>query len=451
MEIRVLIVDDEPLLGAPLKRSLEGAGYQVTIARNGAEALRTISGSSFDLLLQDLGLPDADGLEIMAEILGRIPCCRALVMTGHGTIEKAVAAMKIGACDFLTKPFAMESLFQKLQRITDLRQIEHQVDLMDLEQTFHKSCVTRSPIMKEILHTAAVVATTDATVLLLGESGTGKDLLADIIHQTSRRSSKTFIKVNCAAIPESLFESELFGVDRGAFTGAERSRSGRIEEADQGTLFLDEIGELPLFLQGKFLRVLGEKRIYRIGGSREYSVDFRLIAATNKNLLQLIASHAFREDLYFRINVVPITVPPLRNRIEDIPLLIAYFEKTFSNQDPTRKKPIFSPEALEMLCKYHFPGNVRELRNMIEQLFILYPGSNIKPHHLSLSMQNPVMADRLGEGISIGKPLRDAVADFENRYIEKVMESVGGHKSKSASILGLSRKVLWERLKKTRS
>ena len=448
--IKILVVDDEPLLGEPLKRALESSGYQVRLAQSGADALQALTEDSFDLLLEDLGLPDADGLDIMGEVLGKTPYCRALVMTGNGTIEKAVKAMKMGAFDFLTKPFTMETLFQKLQSVMEFRQVEKEIDSRDEADGSGCECVTRSPVMKDILQTAAVVAATDATVLLLGESGTGKDLLAEIIHAKSRRSKHPCIKVNCAAIPETLFESELFGVERGAYTGADKSRCGYLEAADKGTLFLDEIAELPLFLQGKFLRALGEKAIHRVGGSREYDVDFRLVAATNRDLKALAGTQAFREDLFFRINVVPITIPPLRERREDIPLLIAYFQKRFQEKSP-RPKSHFTPEALETLCNYGFPGNVRELQNIVEHISILYPGEIIKPRHLSVSMQNPDLAARLFESFAVGKPLKEAVADFENKYIEKVLHSVGGHKTRSASILGLSRKVLWERLKRIRA
>ena len=447
--LKILIVDDEPLLGMPLKRSLESAGYQARLAQSGADALQALTEESFDLLLEDLCLPDADGLDIMGEVLNKIPHCRALVMTGNGTIEKAVKAMKMGAFDFLTKPFTMEALFQKLHSVTEFREVEEVIDSLGREDGVTGECITRSPVMKDILQTAAVVAATDATVLLLGESGTGKDLLAEIIHAKSRRGKNPCIKVNCAAIPETLFESELFGVERGAYTGADRSRGGYLEAADKGTLYLDEIAELPLSLQGKFLRALGEKTIYRVGGSREYDVDFRLVAATNKDLKSLAGTHEFREDLFFRINVVPITIPPLRERREDIPLLIAYFQRRFQEKHPC-PKPHFSPEALETLCNYGFPGNVRELQNIVEHISILHPGEIIKPRHLSVSLQNPDPVATLFESFAVGKPLKEAVADFENKYIEKVLHSVGGHKSRSASILGLSRKVLWERLKRIR-
>ena len=368
--IKILIVDDEPLLGAPLQRTLEGAGYLVTLAQSGAEALEAIDADNYDILLEDIRLPDVDGLDIMTEALNRMPLCRALVMTGHGSIENAVEAMKRGAVDFLTKPFSMDDLFRKLRQIMELDTMEDELTIFSAQDKNSCRIITRSQLMQNTLHTAIAVAATDSSVFLNGESGTGKELLADIIHANSPRRAKPCVKVNCAAIPENLFESELFGVERGAYTGADKSRGGYLDEADGGTLFLDEIAELPLRLQVKFLRALDEQKFYKVGSSKVKQVDSRPIAATNRNLLEMVETGDFREDLYYRINVVPITIPPLRERREDIPLLIAHFQKSLQHVNPGRR-PHFTPEALEMLTTYSYPGNIRELRNFLWQLITL--------------------------------------------------------------------------------
>ncbi|ABQ27779.1 sigma-54-dependent transcriptional regulator [Geotalea uraniireducens] len=444
--LKLLIIEDDPLFGEAIWEALQAAGYRTRLATSGAEALAAVAEESFDLMLQDIRLPDANGLDILREILQRQPHSRALVMTGFATVDSAVEAMKIGAFDFLTKPFPMEMLLMKLQKVLEFKQMEKEIDSFRSKEEECHLIVSRSPAMKDLLEMARAVAVTDATVLLQGESGTGKELLAETIHKTSKRRHKPFIQVNCAAIPETLLESELFGVERGAFTGADRSRQGYLEAAESGTLLLDEIGDLPLHLQGKILRVLEEKKVFRVGGTRAYNANFRLIAATNWDLKEMVQEKKFREDLYFRLNVVPLTIPPLRERRDDIPLLIAHFQKCLSAKD-AGKKVIFSPEALELLCRYDYPGNIRELKNIVEQLTVLYPGEAIKPLHIPVSLQKESWVGNLFENFVVGKPLKDAVGEFETRYIEKVLKSAGGNKSLSARILGISRQMLWEKLK----
>lgn len=444
---KILIVDDEPLLGQPLKRTLETAGYQVRLAQSGAEALEAFAEESFDLLLEDLRLPDVDGLEIMREALIRMPNCMALVMTGHGTIESAVEAMKLGAVDFLLKPFSMEALLAKIAGIVDLQQMQNRMEGIPAGDTGSGDISTRSPAMQAVLNKASVVAATSMSVLLEGESGSGKEFIADYIHNHSPRRARPCVKVNCAAIPDALFESELFGVERGAYTDAVKSRNGYLDEADGGTLFLDEIAELPLRLQAKLLRTMDEKTFYRVGATTMRQVDFRLITATNRNLLQMVSTGEFREDLYFRIHVVPISVPPLRKRREDLPSLIKQFTEQYRPAGPGGGLR-FTHEAFEALTTYDYPGNVRELKNIIEHLAILYPGETIRPRHLARLLQHADVVEKLFESFATGKPLREAISEFERKYIEKVLQSVEGHKSRSAHILGLSRKVLWEKLKR---
>jgi len=442
---KLLMVEDDHLLGDLIREALEEAGYQVRLARSGAQALEAVAEESFDLVLQDIQLPDADGLDILDQILHQHPQWKAMVMTAYATVDKAVKAMKIGAFDFLIKPFSMDVLFMKLQKVMEFRQLEKEIEALRADGV-ESPFVSRSPAIASVLEMIKAVAPTDATVLLLGESGTGKELLCDMIHAQSPRRGKPCIKINCAAIPENLVESEFFGVERGAFTGADKSRPGYVESAAGGTLFLDEIGDLPLSMQGKLLRVLQEKKAFRVGGGKERCTDFRLIAATNCNLPEMVKKKQFREDLFYRINVMPVNIPPLRERREDIPLLIANFQKRLSKADVGR--PIdFTPEALEILHRYDYPGNIRELKNIVEHLTIRFPGQTIKGRQIPVSLHKESWLGSVFESFSVDKPLKEAVAEFEAKYIEKVLACTGGNKSSAARILGVSRQMLWEKTK----
>ncbi|PKN12851.1 MAG: sigma-54-dependent Fis family transcriptional regulator [Deltaproteobacteria bacterium HGW-Deltaproteobacteria-4] len=442
--VRLLLVEDDPLFGKALQEVITGAGYNLRLAVNGAEALAVAAEESFDLVIQDIKLPDANGLDILREILFRQPHCGALVMTGYGTIDDAVKAMKLGAFDFLTKPFPMEVLFLKIESFLEMKGIDDKNGPQKKSSAFN-NIITRSPAMLAALEIAAKVAKMSTSILLQGESGTGKELVAAAIHQLSPRQKGPFVAVNCAAIPATLIESELFGVEKGAFTGADKGRAGYIEKAVDGTLFLDEIGELPLSLQGKLLRVLEEKGVARVGGTQVRSLDFRLICATNRNLHGMAKRREFREDLLYRINVVPVRLPPLRERSEDIPLLIARFLDQFS-ADPSAR-PELMPDALEILSCYSYPGNIRELKNIMEMISLLYPGEKINAYRLPGELQSPGVIGSTFEQFSVGRPLKEAVTEYEKRYIEKVVDYTGGHKTLAAKMLGLSRKVLWEKLK----
>jgi len=445
-DMRLLVVEDDPLFGAALKEVLIGAGYNLRLAASGAEALAAVAEESFDLVVQDIKLPDASGLDILREILIRQPHCGSLVMTGYGTIEDAVTAMKLGAFDFLTKPFPMEMLFLKIESFLELKRMGQEVAARHEDVCGFSEIITRSPSMLAALEIAAKVARTSTSVLLHGESGTGKELVAEAIHRLSPRSEGPFVAVNCAAIPATLIESELFGVEKGAYTGADKARPGYIEMADGGTLFLDEIGELPLELQGKLLRVLQEKGVARVGGTTFRSMDFRLITATNRDLSDMARKREFREDLLYRINVVLVRLPPLRERREDIPLLLARFLERFCPAPSPR--PEFTPETLEILCHYSYPGNIRELKNIVERISLLHPGEKVNAHHLPPELQAPGVIGSTFETFAVGRPLKEAVNEYEKRYIEKVVDYAGGHKTLAAKMLGLSRKVLWEKLKK---
>lgn len=448
VKAKLLMVEDDYLLGDLMMESLEEAGYQVRLARNGAEALEAVTEESFDLVLQDIQLPDADGLDILDQILHRQPQWKALVMTAYASVDKAVKAMKIGAFDFLIKPFSMDVLFMKLQKVLEFRQMEKEIETLREKEGEGPLVISRCPAMSQLLGMVKTVAPYDTTVLLTGESGTGKELFTDLIHSLSPRRRKPCIKINCAAIPETLVESEFFGTERGAFTGADKGREGYVEMAAGGTLFLDEIGELPLLLQSKLLRVLEEKSIYRIGGSKAIPVDFRLVAATNCNLREMVAENTFREDLFYRLNVMPMAIPPLRERREDIPLLIAGFQKRLSLAGVGRRVD-FTPEALEILHNYDYPGNVRELKNIVEQLTVLFPGETIKARHIPVSLHKDSWVGSLFESFAVDRPIREAVAEFEARYIDKVLKGTGGNKTHAAKMLGLSRQMLWEKLKRT--
>ncbi|MCM2356722.1 MAG: sigma-54 dependent transcriptional regulator [Geobacteraceae bacterium] len=445
---KILIVEDDPLLGESLEEALERKGYAPRLVATGVAALEAVAEESFDILLQDVRLPDADGLQVLQQVLAREPQCMALVMTANATIETAVEAMKKGAFDFVTKPFPVDVLFLKLERLLEFSLLEKQVAVSAGDERGLERVIGRSPAIRETKKKIHAVAPAASTVLLLGETGTGKELLAEALHALSPRRGGPFVSVNCAAIPEPLMESEFFGVERGAYTDAKRTRNGHLEAAGGGTLFLDEIGELPLPMQGKLLRVLEERKIRRVGGTTPRPLDFRLVCATSRDLEQMVEDKLFREDLFYRINVVPVVVPPLRERREDIPLLVACFLKKFNSRSGACKIR-FSREALETFSRYQYPGNVRELKNIIERITIFHAGKTILDSHLppEMTLANPYLGKQFEE-YTVGKPLKDALAEFEQRYIEKVVQGAKGNKSLSARILGLSRKGLWGKLKK---
>lgn len=445
-KVKLLIVEDDPLFGGALKEVLEGAGYQLRLAASGADALEAVAEESFDMVVQDIKLPDANGLDVLSEIMSRQPHCGSLVMTGYGTIEAAVKAMKLGAFDFLTKPFPMETLLLKIESFLELKSMGKQIGRHPEEKSPFSGIITRCPAMLAALEIAAKVANTPTPVLVQGESGTGKELVAKAIHEASPRREGPFIQVNCAAIPQYLMESELFGVEKGAYTGADKGRPGYIEMAVGGTLFLDEIGELPIDLQVKLLRVLEERGAARVGGTAFKSLDFRLVCATNRNLSDMVKRGEFRKDLFFRINVVLVNLPPLRERKEDIPLLIASFlDRVCPNE---ADKPEFTPQVLDMLCQYGYPGNIRELKNIVERMTLLHPGAKLHMHHLPPEIQTPGVIGSTFEAFEVGKPLKEAVIEYERKYIEKVLHYAGGRKTLAAKMLGLSRKVVWEKLKR---
>jgi len=384
---RILLVEDKESLRSVLRKTLEAEGFGVDEAPDGGTALAKIRSDRFAMVLTDLRLPAASGHDVLKAAITSDPEMPVILMTAYGTIKDAVSAMKAGAYDYLEKPVDADHLLALVRRALDHRSLLH--ENVQLKERFSQELDTPeilgdSPALRRALDQVRRVAPTDATVLLLGESGTGKELFARAVHHLSGRKAHSFFPINCAAIPENLLESELFGYEKGAFTGAAGTKRGKFEIADKGTLFLDEIGDLSLVLQGKVLRVIEQRQFERVGGTETRSVDIRLVAATNKDLKAQVAQGAFRQDLYFRLSVFPITVPPLRDRLEDIPVLARHFVKKFAAEQK-RRGPIALPdETLRALCAYAWPGNVRELENSIERALILGEGDRVLPEHLNL-------------------------------------------------------------------
>jgi DNA-binding NtrC family response regulator len=445
MERRILLVEDDPLHRDMLAEALTDKGYRVVPAASGQEALDALAGSAFQAALVDIRLPDLDGMELLDHLLTRHPECTVLLMTGQATVAAAVTAMKKGAFDYLAKPFRMELLLLKLERLFHLREVEGENRRLK-EGTDRGGMVASSPKMRRFLATLENVAGTRATVLLLGESGTGKELAADLLHTLSSRQEGPLVKVNCGAIPESLLEAELFGYEKGAFTGADRCRRGYLEQADGGTLFLDEIGEIPHAMQVRLLRVLQDRRVQRLGSEAPVTADFRLVAATHRKIEELRESGAIREDFFYRLNVIPLTLPPLRERKEDIPLLLDHFIRLYSALHG--KPPIrLSAEVLDLLQRHPFPGNVRELQNLIERLQVLSAGGEILPRLLPPEYRRSTESgSEVIQCFRTELGLREALQEFEARFIERVLQEEGGNRTAAARRLGISRKNLWEKL-----
>ena len=440
---RVLVIDDEEKMCWALDRALSHEGYQVITATEGLQGITLAQEAEPSIIILDLWLPDIDGMEALRKIKEFNPHIPVIMLTAHGTIETAIEAMKIGANDYITKPFKLDELKVILKQALHVHQLETEVDFLRQElSNKYGRMIGQSDSTKEVASLIRQVAKTNTTVLITGESGTGKEVAAVEIHQASNRSDKPFVAVNCAALPEHLLESELFGHEKGAFTGALNKKKGRFEIADKGTIFLDEIGEMPISMQVKFLRVLQERSFERVGGTETISVDVRIIAATNSDLSLAIARGAFREDLYYRLNVMRISLPPLRVRKDDIPLLVNHFLGKF---DTSHSKKI-SPEAMKLLSRHNWPGNIRELQNIIERSLIFCQGSEIQPAHLPRELmdsmeesETPVL--NLPEsGISL--------TELEKHLIIKALEKHNLNQTKTAKYLGISRATLLYRIQK---
>jgi two-component system, NtrC family, nitrogen regulation response regulator NtrX len=441
----ILIVDDERAIQKTLRGVLEDEGYRVTAVGSSSEALARLADESPDLVFLDIWMPGADGLDALAEIKRLRPETAVVMISGHGTIETAVKATKLGAYDFIEKPLSLEKILLAATRALDHGRLERENKDLREQLGRGQEIVGKSRLMEELRQEIAIAAPTNGRVLIHGENGAGKELVARAIHAQSERSASPFVEVNCAAIPEELIESELFGHERGAFTGALSRRRGRFELADGGTLFLDEVGDMSLKTQAKVLRVLEEQAFERVGGKETIRVDVRVLAASNQNLPELIAQGRFREDLFYRLSVIPLEVPPLRQRAEDIPLLVEHFIRLFAGEKAKKPKTI-SVEALAYFLSYEWPGNVRELRNMVERLVIMTPGDVIGPEALPPPLR-PRDAVAAVEDTQREKTLKEAREAFERGYILNVLRAVDGNMTRAAERLGIERSHLYRKLK----
>ena len=442
----ILIVEDEAKMRRLLELNLGEDGFTTLSAGDAEAVLRLLRENSVDLVVTDLKLPGMDGLEFLQTIKRQNASLPVVVMTAFGSVETAVEAMKAGASDYVLKPFSLTEMRMVIHKELDVRNLrEENRSLREAlgKRYAHPNVVARSAKMQEVLATVERVAPTNSTVLLGGESGVGKDLIARAIHEKSRRVSGPFVKINSTAIPENLLESELFGYDRGAFTGAAASKPGKFELADKGTLFLDEIGDVPPATQVKLLRVLQEREFERLGGTRTIKVDVRLVAATNRDLRAALEDGTFREDLYYRLNVVPIDIAPLRERREDIPDLVRLFISRFCGESG---KPVedITPEAMQILVNYHWPGNVRELQNIMERACALAKGTVLEAGDIHLDLRPAKAANGAGSFLPEGMTLEQ----WEDEMIQEALRRANGNKSQAARLLGLSRNALRYRLSK---
>jgi DNA-binding NtrC family response regulator len=447
----ILIIEDKDSMRDMLKQTLEGEGYQVIPARDGSEGIKKLSDEQIGLVLTDLKLPKKDGFDVLRAVKRETPLLPVIVMTAFGTIETAVKAVKEGAYDFLTKPFDTDHLLVLIKRALDATRLAAENILLKeefAEKLGMPKIIGKSTQMQEITAKIQKVAPTNATVLIHGESGTGKELFARAIHYLSLRKEAPFIAINSAAIPRELLESELFGYERGAFTGAETRKLGKLELADKGTVFLDEIGDMDMALQAKLLRVLQEQVIERVGGGKPIKIDVRVVAATNKDIEKGVSAKLFREDLFYRLNVFPITIPPLRERRDDIPALAQNFLNKYSAE--VRKGPLtISDDAMDILMKSPWKGNVRELENIIERSVIYADGGVIRSQDLGISESSII--DALAEHVPMDGPLQDIAAAAtriaESRRIRQVLKQTGGNKSRASEILQVSYKTLLTKIK----
>ncbi len=437
----ILLIEDEKLMRITIEDALRNIGYEVLSFETGMGAMDALRDVSVNLVITDVMLPDIGGLTLLKQITGLYPETPIIVMTAFGTIQDAIDAIKTGAFDYITKPFSLDEFLLLVKRALDIKRLKE--DNRSLRNNVQKcfsstNIIGESEAMKMVFSLVDKVSLSESNILVSGESGTGKELIANMIHYHSHRKEKRLTKVNCAALPEGLIESELFGHEKGAFTGAIKKKPGRFEISHGGTIFLDEIGVLPHSTQAKLLRVLQERAFERVGGTETVNVDVRIIAATNIVLEEAVKKGAFREDLYYRLNVIPITLPPLRERREDIPHLINFFLKSYAGTSLSNVR--FSKRAIEVLMDYEFPGNVRELQNIIERCVTLSTTDDIKRNDLP-----PFLL--LKRDDRVGSSLSDITTEAEKKHIVRVLKMTKGKKTKAAEILGVSRKTLWEKIK----
>lgn len=453
MSASILIVDDEESILTSLSDILRDEGYDVAVAKNGVDALRAYTMDPPDLMLLDIWMPEMDGMETLRRVRELAPTAQVMMMSGHGSIETAVKAIKLGAYDYIEKPLSLENVTLRVKHALDQYRLEQENRTLRTTVQRKFELVGQSPAMQQLRQLIQTAGPTNSRVLIGGENGTGKELVARAIHMESARANRPFVAVNCAAIPETLIESELFGHEKGAFTGATSMKRGQFEQADSGTLFLDEIADMSLNTQAKVLRALQEQQFTRVGGTKLLKVDVRVLAASNKNLLKEIEKGTFRDDLFYRLNVVPIIVPPLRERREDIPLLIRHFMKVHAEEQGLRMKEV-SPEAITVYKQYDWPGNIRELRNLIERLMIMVPESVIGPAQAGIPLQGRSEAASPSIGGAIEPvftqsydSLRDARNAFEKDYIGRKLREHHWNISRTAEDLKIERSHLHRKIK----
>jgi two-component system nitrogen regulation response regulator NtrX len=448
MPSTILVVDDEPQIRETVAGILADEGFEVLAAAEGDAALKLAGEEHLDLVLLDIAMPGADGLEVLQELKRQHPALPVVMISAYGSVENAVKATRLGAYDFIEKPPHADKIVLSVKNALELARLTEENRRLRQQTAQEREIIGASPAIEQLREKLLIVAPTNASVLITGENGTGKELVARALHHMSRRSHRSFIEVNCAAIPEDLIESELFGHEKGSFTGATARRQGKFDLAHGGSLFLDEIGDMSLKTQAKILRILEEQRFERVGGSRPIQVDVRIIAATNKNLEGEIARGSFREDLYHRINVIPLSVPPLRERRDDIPLLAAHFLKELAQENETPPKTI-SPRGLEALANLPWPGNVRELKNFIWRLAILSPGPHLDVQDLSLA--SPAAAAQASpgglEGFLTLSDFREARSEFEREFLRRKLAEHHGSVSATAAAVGLERSHLYRKLR----
>ena len=442
----ILVVDDDEQMQFMLREALGARGFEVEVAPSAEKALEVLGERAFDVVLLDIRLEGMSGLEALPRILARDPHLPVVMMTGHGSRQAAIEAIQAGAYDFFEKPFKIEELTIVLRRALERRSLLRKVDQLE-ERVSFENIIGHSGAMQAVLRLVRKVVATDVTVLICGESGTGKELIAQAIHYNSPRRDKPFVRLNCVAIPDSLLESELFGHERGAFTGAVARKLGKFELANGGTIFLDEIGDMSLHTQAKILRVLQEREFERVGGSETIKIDVRIVAATNKNLARAVEEGSFREDLYYRLNVFSINLPPLRERKEDIPPLVEHFVR---RNVVELGKPLvgFTAEAMNILLAYDWPGNVRELENYVQRAAVMAESEFIGPECLPphLLTFKPKVQEELE--LEPGRSLDEMLEGVERKLIRAALQRTGGVQSRAAKLLGITERSLWHRIKK---
>jgi two-component system nitrogen regulation response regulator NtrX len=443
---KVLIVDDEISILQSLSGILEDEGYGVSLASSGEEAIDRIKKDPPDLMLLDVWMPGADGISVLEDIKKLSPLTPVIIISGHGTIETAVKATRMGAFDFIEKPLSIERVLVSLQNAIEFSRLEEENRILRKKAGRSSKMIGESEAVQVLREQIRRAAPTNATVLITGENGTGKELAARLLHESSRRSMRPMVEVNCAAIPEELIESELFGHEKGSFTGAFEKRKGKFDSAHTGTLFLDEIGDMSLRTQAKILRIIQEQVFERVGGSHPIEVDVRIVAATNKDLQKEIELGRFRQDLYYRLNVIPIYVPPLRERLEDIPLLVESFTEEIASGSALGKK-LIAPATYPLLQQYAWPGNIRELKNFIERLMIMTPGQLIGPEDLPPDFRNVPQKEK-GQTACFDCPtMKEARSLFERDFLLRRLEENGWNVSLTAARVGLERTHLHRKMR----